>query len=64
MFCLQVGLSEFLVIEKETSALSTEVIKCNLKDLDEDVSYLLLIAAFQSEPQSTFVKLKMKIFIC
>ena len=59
MFCLQVGLSEFLVIEKGSGALSTEAIKCNLKDWDEDVSHLLLIAAFQSEPQSTFVKLKM-----
>ena len=63
MFCLQVGLSEFLVIEKGSGALSTEVKKRNLKDWDEDISHLL-IAAFQSEPQSTFVKLKMKIFIC
>ena len=59
MFCLQVGLSEFLVIEKGSGALSTEVKKGNLRDWDEDMSYLLLIAAFQSEPQSTFVKLKM-----
>ena len=64
MFCLQVGLSEFLAIEKGPGALSTEAVKCNLKDWDEDVSYLLFTAAFQSEPQSTFVKLKMKIFIC
>ena len=59
MFCLQVGVFESLLIEQGPGALSTEVIKCNLKDLDEDVPYLLLIAAFQSEPQSTFVKLKM-----
>ena len=59
MFCLQVGVSESLVIEKGPGAPSTEVKKGNLKDYDEDMSHLLLIAAFQSEPQSTFVKLKM-----
>ena len=58
MFCLQVGVFESLLIEQGPGASSTEVEKGILKDYDEDMSHLLM-AAFQSEPQSTFVKLRM-----